>query len=98
VAERVEDLTVNYEEDGRPVVEELDKEILSKGAWATVLFRYRQLDSKTGEFGPEKFVIRRYRKMGGQYRPQSKFNISSRKQARHIVDTLSRWIAESGEE
>lgn len=98
MAERVEDLTVNYEEDGRPVVEELDKEILSKGAWATVLFRYRQLDSKTGEFGPEKFVIRRYRKMGGQYRPQSKFNISSRKQARHIVDTLSRWIAESGEE
>jgi hypothetical protein len=98
VAQRVEDLTVSYEEDGRPVVQELDKEILSKGAWATVLFRYRQMDNKTGELGEEKYVIRRYRKMGGEYKPQSKFNISSKKQARHIVDALSRWIAEADED
>lgn len=98
MAQRVEDLTVSYEEDGRPVVQELDKEILSKGAWATVLFRYRQMDNKTGELGEEKYVIRRYRKMGGEYKPQSKFNISSKKQARHIVDALSRWIAEADED
>ena len=98
MAQRVEDLTVSYEEDGRPVVQELDKEILSKGAWATVLFRYRQMDNKTGELGEEKYVIRRYRKMGGEYRPQSKFNISSKKQARHIVDALSRWIAEANQD
>ncbi len=98
MAEKVEDLTINYEEDGEIKVQELDKEILSKGAWTTILFRYRQLDNKTDEFGPEKYMIRRYKKINGQYRPQTKFNISSKKQAKHIVDTLSQWIAESESE
>ncbi len=98
MAENVEDLTVNYEEDGEIKVQELDKEILSKGAWTTILFRYQQMDNKTGDFGPEKYMIRRYKKISGQYRPQSKFNISSKKQARHIIDTLSRWMEESESE
>jgi hypothetical protein len=95
MAEKIEDITINYEEDGRCLVKELDKEVLSKGAWTTILFRYRQYDSKLDDFGPEKFVIRRYRKINGQYRSQSKFNISSVKQARQIVDTLSAWLQES---
>ena len=38
------------------------------------------------------FVIRRYKKSGGEYRQQSKFTISSAEQARKIVDALSGWI------
>ncbi len=95
MAERIEDITITYEEDGRCLVQELDKEILSKGAWTTILFRYRQFDNKLDDFGPEKYVIRRYRKINGQYRSQSKFNISSAKQARQIVDTLSAWLQEA---
>ncbi len=95
MAERIEDITITYEEDGRCLVQELDKEVLSKGAWTTILFRYRQLDTKLDDFGPEKYVIRRYRKINGQYRSQSKFNISSAKQARQIVDTLSAWLQEA---
>ena len=38
------------------------------------------------------YVIRRYKKTGGEYRQQSKFNISSADQARKIVDALSSWI------
>ena len=36
----VSDLTISYFEDGQEVVKELNKEVLSKGAWATVIYRY----------------------------------------------------------
>lgn len=94
MAEKIEDISVNYEEDGRLVVEELDKEILSKGAWTTILFRFRQWDNKLGDYGPERYSIRRYKKISGEYRSQSKFVISSRDQAQKILETLGRWIAD----
>ena len=87
----VEELTVNYEEDGKQIVKELDKEILTKGAWATIIFRFVQWDGKLGDYGPERYVIRRYKKIGGEYRSQSKFTISSVDQARKLIDVLSRW-------
>ncbi|ABB38433.1 hypothetical protein Dde_1636 [Oleidesulfovibrio alaskensis G20] len=93
----VEELTVDYEEGGILVVKEIDKVILSKGAWATVLFRYKQWDNKLEDYGTDKYIIRRYRKMNGEYRAQSKFNISSPKQARMIVDALQTWLAETDE-
>lgn len=88
------DLTVNYEEDGTLIVKELDKEILSKGAWTTIVFRYQDLNRSTGEYGPEKYTIRRYQKQKGNYLPKSKFNISSKAQAEKIIDTLNRWVSE----
>ncbi len=93
MASDIDALTVNYEEDGLLVVKELDKEVLSKGAWATIIFRYRQWDRRKEEYGPDRFVIRRYRKRDGEYLPQGKFNISSVEQARKIVNALERWIA-----
>lgn len=93
MSENAEDLTVNYEEDGVLVVQELDKEILSKGSWTTILFKYRDFDKTTQQYGPEKFIIRRYQKRNGQFQPKSKFTISSVKQAEKIVEILSRWIA-----
>ena len=92
MSEKAEDLTVNYSEAGQQLVEELDKQILSKGGWTTILFRYREWDQKKEAFGDDKFTIRRYQKRGGEYRQQSKFNISSRDQARQIVETLERWL------
>jgi hypothetical protein len=92
MAADVDDLTVNYEEDGILIVKELDKEILSKGAWATILFRYCQWDAKKGEYSPDRYTIRRYRKKEGIYTPQGKFNISSAEQAAKIVQTLQRWL------
>ncbi len=90
----VNDITINYEEDGTLIVKELDKEILSKGAWTTILFRYQEFNRGKGEYGPEKYSIRRYQKRNGQYLPKSKFNISSAAQARKIVATLNRWLGE----
>lgn len=94
MAETIDEISVNYEEDGVLLVEELDKAVLSKGAWTTILFKYRQLDKKSGEMGKVQYTIRRYRKMSGMFRQQSKFNISSDDQAKKIVEVLSGWLPE----
>ncbi len=94
MAETIDDITINYEEDGVLLVKELDKEVLTKGAWSTIMFRYQEWDRKKEDYGPEKFAVRRYRKMSGTYRQQSKFVISSRDQAQKIIETLSRWLDE----
>lgn len=91
----IEELTINYEEGGLLVVKELDKEVLTKGAWTTIIFRYQQWDNKKDDYGPEKYMIRRYRKMNGEYRAQSKFNISSPDQARKIIATLTKWLEDA---
>ena len=90
----VEDLTINYEEDGVQIVRETGKEILSKGAWTTILYRFKNIDRKTGEFGKNMYTIRRYQKRQGEYITKSKFNISSTEQAKKIIDILSKWTSE----
>ncbi len=94
MTERIEDLTVTYVEDGIATTKELDKVVLSKGAWTTILFRYQDWDRVKTDYGPEKYTIRRYQKRGGEYRQQSKFNISSRAQAQALVDALRGWLGE----
>jgi hypothetical protein len=95
--EDIDEATVNYEEDGVQVVQELDKKVISRGAWATVLFRYRQWERSRGGYGPDRFTLRRYRKIDGVYRQQAKFNISSRDQAEKIARTLLGWLEETEE-
>ena len=94
MASTVDELTVNYTENGSLVVKELDKVILTKGAWSTVIFKYQDLDRKKDEYGPVKFTIRRYQKREGEYKPKSKFTISSIDQAKKIIEALENWIAE----
>lgn len=93
--ESVEDLTVTYEDGGQVVVEELDKQVLSKGSWATVLYKYREWNARKEEMGPAKFTLRRYQKRNGSYRQQAKFNISSEDQARKICDALQGWLGDA---
>lgn len=88
----VDELTVNYEEDGQLVVKELDKAILSKGAWATVVFRYQQWEKAKNAYSPDRYIIRRYKKTGGEYRAQSKFTISSADQAKKLIEILNTWV------
>lgn len=92
MASHVDELTINYQEDDLLLVKELDKEVLSKGAWATVLFRYQQWDKAKGAYDPDKFTIRRYQKQQGEFVPKSKFNISSQDQAEKIVKALQKWL------
>jgi muconolactone delta-isomerase len=94
MAETVDELTVEYFEGEQMTVKELDKVILTKGAWATVMFRYQDLDRKSGDFGADKYTIRRYQKRNGEYSQRSKFNISSRDQAEQIIAALTKWTNE----
>ncbi len=91
----IEELTINYEEDDVLVVKETGKEVLSKGAWTTILYRYNNLDRKTEEYGKDMYTIRRYQKRQGEYMMKSKFNISSADQAKKIISTLESWVEES---
>ncbi|THB71600.1 MAG: hypothetical protein D6E12_00955 [Desulfovibrio sp.] len=97
MAETIDEITVNYEEGGVLLVKEIDKEILTRGAWTTILFRYQDFDEKIDDYGPDRYIIRRYRKTGGVFRPQSKFRISNAKQARQVVDALNRWLEDPKE-
>ena len=92
MASNVNDISVNYEEDGVLVVKETDKQILSKGAWATIIFKYQQWDKSKEGYGEDRYTIRRYRKINDEYRQQAKFNISSREQAKKIIDALQNWL------
>lgn len=92
MAATVEELTINYEEDGVLKVKELDKVVLTKGSWCTLLYKFQEMDMKKGEYGPNKYTIRRYQKRDGDYRQQSKFNISSDKQANQIIEILQKWV------
>lgn len=87
-----DDLTVDFEEGGILTTKTVDKVILSKGAWTTILFRYQNWDFKTEAYGEDKFTIRRYQKRDGDYVPRSKFNITNAKQAKMIVEALNGWI------
>ena len=98
MAATVEELTVDYEEDGQLLSKEVDKVVLTKGAWSTIIFKYQDWDRKKEDFGPFKFSIRRYQKRNGQYQYKSKFNISSIDQAKKVIDALQHWIDEDSPE
>ena len=91
MAETVDELTINYEDNGELLVKELDKEVLTKGAWTNIMLLYQDLDRSTKEYCPQKISIRRYKKVSGIYRQQSKSNIGSEQQAKQIVETINKW-------
>jgi hypothetical protein len=96
MSDAIDQLTVNWEEDGELRVKELKKHVLSKGAWATLMFLYQEYDKKTNEFRPPKITIRRYRKRNDQYMYQSKFNISSEAQGKEIARVIEEWYKTDG--
>ena len=95
--ESVEELSIAYEEEGIEVIKELDKAVLTKGSWATLMFRYQQWEPAKEAYSEDKYTIRRYRKMKGEYRAQSKFNISGRDQALKMIEILQEWTKETPE-
>jgi hypothetical protein len=96
MAETIDELSYDYEEDGKLVRKELERHVLSKGSWATVMFLYQELDRKSESWRAAKVAIVRYKKWNGVYRKQSGFNISSEKQARQIVEAIEKWYSADG--
>ncbi|SME88200.1 hypothetical protein [Pseudobacteriovorax antillogorgiicola] len=92
MAETIDDIDIEYVEDDKVIIKQLDKHILTRGSWTTIMFLFQELDKKTDDYGPQKVSIRRYQKRNGVYRQQSKFNISSAKQGRDIIKALQNWF------
>ena len=95
MASTPDELTINYSEGGIDIVKELDKRVLSKGAWTTVLFRYQDWVPSKEEYSKDKYSIRRYQKRSGEYQQKSKFNISSPDQAAQLIEALQEWIKDA---
>ena len=91
MAETIDDISYDYEEDGTLVRKEIDRVVLTKGGWATMMFLFQELDRASGKFRAPKMAIVRFKKSKGVYRKQSSFNISSEKQARAIAEVFERW-------
>lgn len=94
----LEQISINWEDEGQTKVREIKRHVLSKGAWATLMFLYEEMDPKTNEFRDPKISIRRYRKRGDQYMYQSKFNISSEAQAKEIARVIHEWYPEENKD
>jgi len=94
MAESIEDLTVEYTEDGIKTIKELDKVVLTKGAWCTVIYKIQSWNRAKQIYNPVSYTIRRYQKRSGEYQQRSRFNISSKDQAEKIIETLSKWVNE----
>lgn len=92
MSESIDDITIAYSENGTETVKELDKQVLTKGAWTTIMFKYQDWDNSKSDYGPVKYSIRRYQKRNNQYWQKSKFNISSTDQAQKIINILSEWL------
>ncbi len=91
MTESIEEITINYEEDGILVVEELEKVVLNRGAWTTILYLYRERNRRTGEFGPPKAGLRRYQKFRGYFRKRDAINLSP-KAASVLIEKLTEWF------
>ena len=97
MAETLDELTYDYEDEGVLVRKQLDKVVLTKGSWATLMFLYQELDKAAGTFRAPKIAIVRFKKFKGAYRKQSSFNVSSEKQARQITEVFEKWYPKMGE-
>jgi hypothetical protein len=97
MAETLDELTYDYEDEGVLVRKQLDKVVLTKGSWATLMFLYQELDKAAGTFRAPKIAIVRFKKFKGSYRKQSSFNVSSEKQARQITGVFESWYPKMAE-
>ncbi len=94
MSETIDEITIDYEDGDILTTKELDKVVLTRGAWTTILFKYQDWDRTNEVYGPNKYSIRRYQKRNGQYMQKSKFNISNKGQAEKIINALQTWVNE----
>jgi hypothetical protein len=92
--EDIDEISVEYEDNGEILVKQEAKAIISRGAWPLLAFLYRDRDPKTGEFGPLKVTVRKFRKQHGTYRLESKVNLGSLDVARDVAGVLAGWAGQ----
>ena len=94
MAQTIDDLTIEYVDEGVTTIKQLDKIVLTKGAWSTIVYKYQDWEKVKQAYSPPRYSIRRYQKRNDQYFLKSKFNISSADQAQKLIAILNQWMAE----
>jgi len=55
MAETIDEITIDWkDENGQQLVRQLKKEVLTSGAWSTIMFLYQDFDKKSGRLGTQK--------------------------------------------
>jgi len=91
MVETLDELSYDFEDDGVLVRKQLDRLILARGAWATVMFLYQELDRGSGTFRAPKLAVVRFKKASGAYRKHSSFNVAGAAEARRLADVFAAW-------
>ncbi len=98
----LDELSYDLEEDGALVRRTLEQSVLRRGAWATVLFLYQELDREASVWRAAKIAVVRFQKMHGRYRKHSSFPIATEAEARELLSVIEAWLpalaASDGEE
>lgn len=91
-AVRIGDLNASYERLGILHRRQTDKRILRKerGLWASVAFKFQELDPSTGEW-TQKTMFAFFKKIKGFFRRYSYFNIRNKEEAQQICDLIKEW-------
>jgi hypothetical protein len=92
MVETLEELTYDHEEDGVLVRKQLDRVILTQGAWATVMFLFQERDRESDTFRAPKLAVVRFKKLRGAYRKHLAFTLVNDEQARRLSETLAAWL------
>jgi len=92
----IEELTVNWSENGVVKTKELDKRILSSStSWATIAFLFQEADG-AGGFRAPKVSLRRYRKRGKTFVVDKHLTLSTKAQAQALAHAIGTWFAVGG--
>jgi hypothetical protein len=91
ISDALDELTYELEEDGVLVRKQRDRVVLARGAWATVMFLFEELDRGTGAYGAPKIAIVRFQKWRGGWRKHAAFTLANAAQAGELADALARW-------
>lgn len=91
--EDLADIRWDLEDDGRLVRREVDRRVIEKGAWATALYLYEELDVETETWGPRKLALIRWRRVGGGWKKHAGFNVTDEDQAVMLRDALASWFS-----
>ena len=87
----VDDLSVQWEEDGVVKVRQLDKRVLSTaGGWATIAFLYEEREPGSEQFRGPKVALRRYKKRGDRWVVDTRFTMTL-EQAQALGAAIGAW-------
>ena len=100
-AQSIDDISFDWEEDGRQVRRELDRRVLSRGGWPTVMYLYQELDLQTDAWRPAKVALVRYQSKRGMLRKHASITLGEVKSL-ELAAALEQWFgaaakAERGE-